>query len=201
MKTRIFALFIFAAALFLQSCTDDETPTPPVATATPSSQTINSGAATSVALSSSIAGTTFSWTVVQSGVSGAASGSGSTIAQTLTLTGAQAGTATYSITPKANGTSGNAISVVITVNPAKITYVADVKPIFLTSCTPCHLAGGANPNKWDDYTQAKNKINVILDRVQRAPGSAGFMPKVGNPLTAAQIATLKQWVTDGLLEN
>lgn len=83
----------------------------------------------------------------------------------------------------------------------KVTYVADVKPIFLNSCTPCHLAGGANPNKWDDYTQAKNKISVILDRVQRTPGSEGFMPKTGTALTATQIATLKQWVTDGLLEN
>jgi mono/diheme cytochrome c family protein len=83
----------------------------------------------------------------------------------------------------------------------KVTYVADVKPIFLNSCTPCHLAGGVNPNKWDDYTQAKNKISVILDRVQRTPGTTGFMPKVGSALTSAQIATLKQWVTDGLLEN
>jgi len=85
--------------------------------------------------------------------------------------------------------------------PEKVTYNQDVKPIFVGSCTPCHLAGGANPNKWDEYAQAKAKISVILDRVQRAPGSAGFMPKVGNALTAAQIATLKQWVTDGLLEN
>jgi len=83
----------------------------------------------------------------------------------------------------------------------KVTYVKDVKPIFLNSCTPCHLAGGVNPNKWDDYTQAKNKITTILDRVQRTPGSAGFMPQVGTPLTSAQIATLNKWVTDGLLEN
>jgi uncharacterized repeat protein (TIGR01451 family) len=82
-----------------------------------------------------------------------------------------------------------------------ITYAADVKPIFVTSCTPCHLTGGANPNKWDDYAQAKAKITAILDRVQRAPGTAGFMPKVGTALTPAQIATLKKWVTDGLLEN
>jgi len=85
--------------------------------------------------------------------------------------------------------------------PEKVTYNQDVKPILVASCTPCHMPGGANPNKWDDYTQVKGKISVILDRVQRTPGSTGFMPKVGNQLTAAQIATLKQWVTDGLLEN
>jgi uncharacterized repeat protein (TIGR01451 family) len=82
-----------------------------------------------------------------------------------------------------------------------INYIADVKPIFVTSCTPCHLTGGTNPNKWDDYATAKAKITTILERVQRAPGTTGFMPKVGSALTAAQIATLKKWVTDGLLEN
>lgn len=83
----------------------------------------------------------------------------------------------------------------------KINYISNVKPLLVASCTPCHLAGGANPNKWDDYAQAKAKITTILDRVQRAPGSSGYMPKVGTQLTAAQIATLKQWVTDGLPEN
>lgn len=201
MKTRILALFIFAAVIFLNSCTKDEEQIPPVATATPSTQTITSGSAPAIALSSSVVGTTFAWTVVQSGVSGASAGSGSTLGQTLNVTGTVSGTATYTIIPTVNGVSGTAITVIITVDPVKITYVANVKSIFTTSCTPCHLAGGANPNKWDDYTQAKGKISAILDRVQRAPGSAGFMPKVGNQLTAAQIATLKQWVTDGLLEN
>jgi hypothetical protein len=201
MKTRIFALVIFTAFIFLHSCTKDEEQTPPVATATPNAQTIASGTAPTIALTSSVVGTTFAWTVVQSGVTGASAGSGTTLGQTLIVTGAVSGTATYTIIPTVNGVSGTAISVVITVDPVKITYVANVKPIFTASCTPCHLAGGSNPNKWDEYAQAKGKINVILDRVQRAPGSAGFMPKVGSQLTAAQIATLKQWVTDGLLEK
>jgi mono/diheme cytochrome c family protein len=201
MKTRIFALFIFSAVVFFNSCTKDEEQVPPVATATPMAQTITSGTAPAIALSSSVVGTSFAWTVVQSGVSGASAGSGSTLGQTLQVTGAVSGTATYTVIPTVNGVSGNAVSVIITVEPIKITYMADVKSIFTASCTPCHLAGGTNPNKWDDYTQAKGKITVILDRVQRAPGSAGFMPKVGTQLTAAQIATLKQWVTDGLLEK
>jgi mono/diheme cytochrome c family protein len=86
--------------------------------------------------------------------------------------------------------------------PAKITYNKDVKAIFAANCTPCHLAGGANPNKWDDYTTAKTKITTILDRIQRTPGSTGFMPRNGTmQLPAATIAILKQWQTDGLLEN
>jgi hypothetical protein len=86
--------------------------------------------------------------------------------------------------------------------PVKITYAKDIKALFVANCTPCHLAGGTNPNKWDDYATAKTKIATILDRVQRTPGTTGFMPRNGTmQLPAATIALLKQWQTDGLLEN
>jgi len=83
----------------------------------------------------------------------------------------------------------------------KVTYNKNAKPIFVASCTPCHLTGGANPNKWDDYASAKNKIDLILDRVNRDATAAGFMPKNGTKLPAASIAILTQWKADGLLEN
>ena len=92
----------------------------PVITAAPSSQTICSGTATSIVLTSNVAGPTFAWTVVASGVSGASAGSGTTIAQTLTATGTASGTATYSITPTANGCDGTIVNVVITVHPIPI---------------------------------------------------------------------------------
>jgi mono/diheme cytochrome c family protein len=84
---------------------------------------------------------------------------------------------------------------------AKVTYNKDAKPIFIANCAPCHLTGGDNPNKWDNYTSAKNKIDVILDRVNRNTTAEGFMPNGGTKLPAATIATLTQWKTDGLLEN
>lgn len=85
--------------------------------------------------------------------------------------------------------------------PDKVTFVADIKPLVTASCTPCHMPGGSNPNKWDDYTTAKSKINLILDRVQRDPSAQGFMPMGGSKLSAEKITLLKKWVTDGLLEN
>jgi hypothetical protein len=86
--------------------------------------------------------------------------------------------------------------------PAKLTYTKDIKAIFTTNCTPCHLAGGTRANKWDDYTTAKSNITAILDRVQREPGATGFMPRGGTAkIPQASIDKLKQWVTDGLLEN
>jgi hypothetical protein len=87
----------------------------PVVTATPG--TICSGDTTTIPLSSSVLGTTFAWTVVQTGVSGASPGTGNTIAQPLTVTGAIAGTAVYTITPTANGCAGTTITVTIAVNP------------------------------------------------------------------------------------
>ncbi|MES2285617.1 MAG: PKD-like domain-containing protein, partial [Bacteroidota bacterium] len=104
----------------------------PFATASPSSQTICSGNTSSITLSSFTSGTTFSWTVVQSGVSGATLGSGASIAQTLTTTGTAPGTATYTVTPVANGCVGNPITVVITVNPLP---VATATPASQTICS------------------------------------------------------------------
>ena len=89
----------------------------PSATATPSAQIICSGTITGINLTSPVLGTTFSWTVVQAGVSGATAGTGASIAQTLITTGPSTGTATYTITPLANGCPGLPITVIITVNP------------------------------------------------------------------------------------
>ncbi len=89
----------------------------PVATATPTSQTFCSGDITGIALTSVPVGATFAWTVVQTNVSGASNGGGSSIAQTLTTTTFSPGTAVYTITPTLAGCAGSPITVTITVNP------------------------------------------------------------------------------------
>ena len=83
----------------------------------------------------------------------------------------------------------------------KVTYNKDAKTVFVSNCAPCHVTGGANPNKWDDYNTAKSKIDAILDRVNREEAAAGHMPKNGPKLPAATIDILTQWKADGLLEN
>ncbi len=88
----------------------------PVVTATPVSQTICSGGATSIALTSNETGTTYVGTVTQTNVSGGVSLTGSTIAQTLTTTGINPGTAIYVVTPTATNCVGAPVSVTITVN-------------------------------------------------------------------------------------
>ena len=127
MKTKIFALFIFSVSLYLNSCNHNDDPEViPLATATPKAQSIVTGTTTTIALTSSMPNTSFSWTVVQSGVTGASSGSGNTIKQILSVAGAVAGKATYSITPSTKETFGNDVSVIITVNP-KVVVQSGVK--------------------------------------------------------------------------
>lgn len=76
-----------------------------------------SGETTAINLTSNVVGTTFSWTVVQSGTTGATSGSGDLINQLLTTTTSNAGTATYTITPIANGCVGTTRQITVTVHP------------------------------------------------------------------------------------
>lgn len=84
------------------------------------STTICSGQSTAITLSSPTSpSATFSWTVTQSGVSGASNsvGSSSAINQTLTLTGIAAGTANYSVVAAANGCQGNPVPILVNVTP------------------------------------------------------------------------------------
>lgn len=92
-------------------------PTPDVSTA--SSLTICSATATNIALTSSVAGATFSWTIgtVTGGIVGATPSNGTTIAQTLYNTGLTPGTVEYRVTPSANSCPGPVTAFTVTVNP------------------------------------------------------------------------------------
>ena len=90
-------------------------------TITPTPQLTNSGIniicsneTSNVLLTATVSGTNFAWTVSQSGVTGATSGSGNSINQTLTST--NGGNAIYTVTPEFNGCSGNQLSINIVVN-------------------------------------------------------------------------------------
>ncbi|SFC03860.1 zinc-dependent metalloproteinase lipoprotein, BF0631 family [Flexibacter flexilis DSM 6793] len=87
--------------------------TKPVATVTPSANSICTGNIAALVLSSTIPNTTYSWTVTTTGtVTGATAGSGAGIAQTLS----GVGTVTYTVTPVAGTCYGLPVSKTITVN-------------------------------------------------------------------------------------
>ncbi|MEW5676176.1 PKD-like domain-containing protein [Flavobacterium enshiense] len=110
-------------------------PTPSVI-ANVADSSIDSGQTTNITLSSPVAGTSFSWTTNQNNVSGANSGNGNSIIQTLNLVNtSQSGDATYTIIPNINGCYGVPIDVIISVNNNLSTVYFD-KPLFVLSPNP-----------------------------------------------------------------
>jgi gliding motility-associated-like protein len=92
----------------------------PVVTATPASATLCSEETTNILLSGVVPGTTFTWTVTETGVAGASGGTGDTISQLLSVTNNQPGTAIYTIIPSANGCNGAPVNVTVTVHPIPV---------------------------------------------------------------------------------
>lgn len=89
--------------------------------ANPATSNISYGDTTNIALSSTAAGATFSWTVLyDGGLTGASSGSGSVIAQTLTGIDGTTRTATYTITATAGNCVSDPIQAVVTVGTAYV---------------------------------------------------------------------------------
>lgn len=85
--------------------------------------------------------------------------------------------------------------------PENVTYEKDVKTIIQNNCVVCHSPNGSQPYfPLTDYTAAKNAIDNILDRIQRANGDPLKMPQ-GGTLSPDHINIIKKWKADGLLEN
>jgi hypothetical protein len=136
----------------------------PNVTAVPMTSTLTSGETTDIVLSSNITGTTYSWTVVQTGVTGATAGTGSSISQVLT----GEGTVTYRVTPTFNGCAGQFIDVVVTVEAEIIECLADFEIIVDYLDTGC--ATGHNCNAANFYLEA-NGVNVGLAALSNTNGS------------------------------
>jgi len=90
-------------------------------------------------------------------------------------------------------------------SPAKIvltTYTVDILPLVQAKCTPCHLPSkGGNKGNFENYESAKNYAAQMLDRVMIAPGQRGFMPKNHDKLADTEIALIKKWIDQGVLEK
>jgi len=82
-----------------------------------------------------------------------------------------------------------------------VTYNKDVKPIIDANCIVCHSAGGAASfQPWTSYSQVKNNIDKIIDRIGRPVGDPQKMPQ-GGSLSPTQISIITKWKADGLTEN
>jgi gliding motility-associated-like protein len=171
----------------------------PAVLATPSTATICSGETTAIALSS-ISGTTFSWTVVQTGVLGASNGIGNSIAQTLSSSTTNTGTATYTITPTLGTCVGIPISVVINLNPVPSIIASPTSQSFCSGGTTAIALSSISGTSFD-WTIAQNgvsgasigsgsTINQTLSTTGTVAGTVVYTitPSlsncVGNPITA-----------------
>ena len=122
--------------------------------------------------------------------------SGITIASNGTVTIAETvQPGTYVVTVSVTNSTGTvsfptALTVVVKAY-TPTTFTKDVRVILQMRCTGCH-------SNYTDYSVVKNRVDVILDRIQRAKNAIGFMPEGGEPLGPAEIETIKKWKEDGL---
>ena len=73
-------------------------------------------------------------------------------------------------------------------------YTENVKPILESNCTACH--SGSSPYgglSLDTYTTVYYAIKSgeVLDRIQREPNQAGFMPSGGQKLSTRNISIIQ----------
>ena len=93
----------------------------PVVTNSPVSSSQCSGATFNLALSSSVAGSTYNWTANGTpGITGYSGGTTGSINQTILNSTSSAGTVVYTITPTANACNGIPVDYTLTVNPNPI---------------------------------------------------------------------------------
>ncbi|RAV97989.1 PKD-like domain-containing protein [Pseudochryseolinea flava] len=149
--------------------------------------TICSGATTNIIISNpnAVAGTTFTWSIQSStNVSGASSGSGALIAQTLSSTdGVTAGIITYIIQPSASGCNG--VPFAVSVN---------VRPIPNVAASPQTICSGATTNIW--ITNPNNVSGTAFNWiVQSVSNVTGALPGSGN--TINQRLTSTDGITPG----
>jgi len=159
-------------------------PTPAVTNANPSP--ICSGATTAITLTSTPAATSYSWTLgTVTGVSGAAAGSGASIAQTLT----GSGTVQYVIT----GTTGTCPSptktITVTVNPTPA----------VTNADPAAICSGATTAITLTSTPAATSYSWTLGTISGVSGAAaGSGTSIAQTLTGSGTV---DYIITGTLER
>ena len=132
----------------------------PVVTASSSNQTICSGNITIIHLSSSVTGTTFSWTAVEYNVVGASPGSGNLIFQTLTTAGNSRGTVTYTIIPSNNGCLGEPTIATVDVNPFPTVIVPTNATYSNNATVPASYFGSTSQG--ESFYWTNDNINIGL---------------------------------------
>ena len=164
----------------------------PVVTATPGSATICSATNTNIVLSSTIIGTTYSWTVVATGVSGASNSSGDIINQSLTTTSPGVdGTVVYTITPSANGCAGLPITVQINVTSRPTVTITSPSTSYCAGATTNITLTSTVPGT----TFTWNALSSNLDNTQVFSGNGATIAQTLNLVNDLNVGFVTYSVT------
>ena len=110
--------------------------------------------------------TSFDWTVIQNGASGASSGSGINapgleIIHTLTATGTNPGTVEYTITPVLGGCTGTPQTIIVTVNPPAIPVFNALGPYCVDELTGDNLSNVSTNNISGTWSPSTINTSVV----------------------------------------
>lgn len=93
--------------------------------------------------------------------------------------------------------SGGSDEVVITPpNNNDVTYSGEISPIISSSCLNCHTDPPVN-NAPMSLTTFQNVKDAVTGRGLIGRIANGSMPPAGNPLSAAQVQSFRDWETGG----
>ncbi len=121
--------------------------------------------------------------------------------------------ATFSNNPALTNADFTVVNPVVTA----VNYVAEIQPIFTDRCIGCHIGGGSLQLRLDSASSYANIVNVpsrqvpslnriepgdpdnsyLVQKVEGTAAEGGRMPLGFAPLTAAQIALIRRWVSEG----
>ncbi|MES2394682.1 MAG: Ig-like domain-containing protein, partial [Bacteroidota bacterium] len=147
----------------------------PIPLAIASNSTICSGATSSVAITSDVAGATFAWTVIQAGVSGASPGAGSLISQTLNTTGPSSGIATYNIIATAGNCAGEPINTKVTIRQLPAINLGANPEVCVGTLTAnlTYSSTGGSPNQYsvnfDATAEGQGFVDVVNQVLPASP--------------------------------
>lgn len=84
----------------------------------------------------------------------------------------------------------------------KLTYTKDIKPIVENSCSPCHIPPQGKKEPLENYTNVKEHIAVMIERVKLPKEDRKFMPPKNKkpPLNDSLVAVLVKWQEQGMQE-
>lgn len=82
-----------------------------------------------------------------------------------------------------------------------ITYVGNIAPIMLTSCSPCHFPPKGKKLPLDNFESVKSNIDEIIESIEKDPSQKGFMPFKHAKLSDTTIALFNVWKKTGFAEK